>query len=351
MALKDHFGAKPWYEWPEDVKRRSCELTDYMAYEDIQFYCFVQYLFFRQWNALRAYAHKHGVRIIGDVPIYVPLDSVEVWTRPELFLLDENLNPRVVAGCPPDAFTADGQLWGNPIYHWKAMEEDGFRWWIRRLGAAGNLYDTVRMDHFRGLESYWAVPYGDETARNGTWVKGPGMAFIKAIQEALPELDMIAEDLGYLTQEVLELRDASGCPGMKVLQFAFDTREPSDYLPHTYTRNTVVYTGTHDNQTMAQWFDTAPGEEADFARAYMNLHEAEGEVWGTIRPAFACVCDTCIVPMQDLLGLGAGARMNFPGTLSNFNWTWRIKDGIINPTLAKRLLALTKLYGRHCGKK
>ncbi len=349
MVLKDRFGGKPWYEWPEEVKRRTCELTEYMDYADIQFYCFVQYLFFRQWNALRTYAHMHGVRIIGDVPIYVPLDSVEVWTRPELFQLDENLTPKVVAGCPPDGFTADGQLWGNPIYDWEAMEQEGFAWWVTRLAAAGTLYDTVRLDHFRGLESYWAVPYGHKTARYGKWVVGPGMAFIRSIQKALPELDMIAEDLGYLTQEVLDLRNGSGYPGMKVLEFAFDSKEPSDYLPHTYTSNTVVYTGTHDNMTMRQWFDTSEKATVEYARTYMNLNEEEGYVWGTIRTAFASVSDTCIVPMQDLLDLGAEARMNFPGTLSDSNWTWRIKDDIINSALAARLLALTRLYCRDCG--
>ena len=349
MILKDRFGGKPWYEWPDAAKnRKRGQLAD-LEYTEIQFYCFVQYLFFKQWNALREYAHSRGIRIIGDVPIYVPYDSVEVWMEPELFQLDENRTPTAVAGCPPDAFTADGQLWGNPLYDWDAMERDGFRWWIRRLEAAGRLYDVVRLDHFRGLESYWSIPYGDTTARNGRWIQGPGMKFIRAVQQALPELSMIAEDLGYLTPEVLQLRDESGYPGMKVLEFAFDVREPSNYLPHTYTANTVVYTGTHDNLTMRQWFDTADAESMALAKAYMNLSEEEGLVWGTIRTAFAAVSDTCIVPMQDLLDLGAEARMNFPGTLSNSNWTWRAKDDIMNPALANRLLALTKLYGRKSG--
>ena len=349
MILKDRFGGKPWYEWPDAAKnRKRGQLAD-LEYTEIQFYCFVQYLFFKQWNALREYAHSRGIRIIGDVPIYVPYDSVEVWMEPELFQLDENRTPTAVAGCPPDAFTADGQLWGNPLYDWDAMERDGFRWWIRRLEAAGRLYDVVRLDHFRGLESYWSIPYGDTTARNGRWIQGPGMKFIRAVQQALPELSMIAEDLGYLTPEVLQLRDESGSPGMKVLDFAFDVREPSNYLPHTYTANTVVYTGTHDNLTMRQWFDTADAESMALAKAYMNLSEEEGLVWGTIRTAFAAVSDTCIVPMQDLLDLGAEARMNFPGTLSNSNWTWRAKDDIMNPALANRLLALTKLYGRKSG--
>ncbi len=354
MGLKDKFGGKPWYQWPEHLRRYSsaviAEAWDYLGYEGIQFYCFVQYLFFRQWNDLRAYAHSKGISIIGDVPIYVPLDSVEVWKNPELFQLDENLTPTAVAGCPPDGFTADGQLWGNPLYDWDTMERDGFSWWIRRLEAAGKLYDVVRMDHFRGLESYWSVPYGDSTARNGKWVKGPDLTFIRAVQQNLPDLRMIAEDLGYLTQEVLDLRNGSGYPGMKVLEFAFDVKEPADYLPHTYTANSVVYTGTHDNMTMRQWFDTADEESRKYAVDYMRLTEDEGYVWGTIRTAFASVSDMCIVPMQDILDLGAEARMNFPGTLSDSNWTWRIKDGIITLALAEKLLAMTKLYDRLGGK-
>ena len=349
MALKDRFGGKPWYQWDQDLKFRREEALKQAALdyaEEIRFYCFVQYLFDCQWTALREYAHSKGIRIIGDVPIYVPYDSVEVWSEPELFRLNEDLDPIDVAGCPPDAFTADGQLWGNPLYRWDVHEADGFRWWIRRLAAAGKLYDMVRMDHFRGLEAYWSVPYGDKTARNGKWVKGPDMAFVTAIKNALPDLSMIAEDLGFLTQEVLDLRDASGYPGMKVLQFAFDSREPSDYLPHTYTKNTVCYTGTHDNMTMRQWFDTAPAEAVEFAKEYMNLSRKEGYVWGCIRTVFASVSDLCIIQMQDILNLGAEGRMNFPGTLSDSNWTWRAKDGIINPALAEKVGALTKLYCR-----
>ena len=351
MALKDSFSGKCWYCWPEELKFREPKaLAAAMeAHEEkIRLYSFVQYLFFRQWNRLRDYAHSKKIRIIGDVPIYVPLDSVEVWKDPHLFQLDEALNPRVVAGCPPDAFTADGQLWGNPIYDWDKMKEDGYCWWIRRLEAAGTLYDAVRLDHFRGLESYWAIPYGDNTAKNGWWVKGPGLDFIRAIREALPDLQMIAEDLGYLTEEVLRLRDASGYPGMKVLQFAFDPREPSNYLPYTYTENSVCYTGTHDNLTMRQWFDTVEDFVSDRAVDYMALTEEEGYVWGTIRTALACVSDLAMIQMQDVLDLGAEGRMNFPGTLSDSNWTWRAKDGIMTPGLAKKLQKLTTLYGR-CG--
>ena len=349
MALKDRNGGKPWYNWEDGLKFRIPEALDDARRNlarEIRFWKFVQYLFHRQWSALRGYANSNGIQIIGDVPIYVPLDSVEVWREPELFQLDEALTPVAVAGCPPDAFTSEGQLWGNPLYRWDRMAEDGFAWWIRRLAAAGAWYDVVRFDHFRGLESYWSVPYGDATARNGKWVKGPGIALIHRIKEELPGLQMIAEDLGYLTPEVLALRNESGFPGMKLLQFAFDIREPSNYLPHTYVANSVCYTGTHDNVTSRQWLETADDASLEYAKAYMCLNEAEGYVWGMIRTAQACVSDLCVIPMQDYLDLGAEARMNFPGTMSDKNWTWRVKSGMINNKLARRIHGLTKLYGR-----
>jgi len=348
MALKDQFGGKPWYQWEEALKHRDADTVwnaRQQQREQIRFYCFVQYLFYKQWNALRRYAHKNGIRIIGDVPIYVPLDSVEVWCSPELFQLDENLDPEAVAGCPPDAFSEDGQLWGNPLYRWDVMKKDGYRWWIRRLAAAGELYDMVRLDHFRGFQAYWSVPFGDTTAKNGKWIKGPGMDFINAVKTKLPQLQMIAEDLGFLTQEVLDLRDASGFPGMKVLEFAFDSREPSEYLPHTYIQNTVCYTGTHDNMTMRQWFETAPADSVAYAKSYMCLSEQEGLVWGVIRTALSSVSDLCIIPLQDWLNLGAEARMNFPGTTGS-NWVWRTLPGSCTDTLAKKIYGLTQLYGR-----
>ncbi len=349
MALKAKNGGSPWYTWEPGVKMRYPEAMDAMRHElaeEIRFYCFVQYLFNKQWTALRAYANKNGIKIIGDVPIYVPLDSVEVWSDPGMFQLDENLTPKVIAGCPPDAFSEDGQLWGNPIYDWEKMKADGYQWWLKRLAAAGEWYDIVRMDHFRGLEAYWSVPYGAETAKAGKWNKGPDMSFITAIKEGLPELEMIAEDLGFLTQEVLDLRDNSGFPGMKVLEFAFDSREPSDYLPHTYVKNSVVYTGTHDNMTMRQWFDTAPKAAKEYAIEFMGLTEKEGLVMGTIRTAMSSVSDMCIIQMPDWLNLGGEARMNFPGTLSDANWTWRAEKKDFNLSLAKRIYNMTKLYGR-----
>ena len=347
MVLKDRHGGKPWYEWEDCCKfwcQDGLELSDMTG--EICFYCFVQYLFFRQWNALHRYANENGIQIIGDVPIYVPLDSVEVWSNPELFQLDKKLDPIAVAGCPPDGFTEDGQLWGNPLYRWDVHKKQGYRWWLNRMRYAGTMYDVIRLDHFRGFEAYWSVPYGHKTARYGKWVKGPGMSFVKALKKGLPDLPLIAEDLGFLTQEVLDLRDAGGWPGMKVLQFAFDPKEPSDYLPHTYIQNTVCYTGTHDNMTMRQWFETATPEEVEFAVTYMNLSKKEGYVWGAIRTALASVSDVCIIQMQDYLNLGGKARMNFPGTLSDSNWTWRVKDGIINKDLAKKIREMTRCYAR-----
>ena len=349
MALKDRNGGKPWYQWEDALKFREPEAVWNIRKElkeEIRFYCFVQFLFFRQWSALRSYAHKNGVRIIGDVPIYVPYDSVDVWSNPELFQLDAQMNPTDVAGCPPDAFSDDGQLWGNPLYRWDVIGKDGFSWWIRRLAAAGELYDIVRLDHFRGFEAYWAVPYGDATARNGRWVKGPGMDFVSAVKNNLPHVSLIAEDLGFLTQEVLDLRDESGNPGMKVLEFAFDSREPSEYLPHTYTTNSVCYVGTHDNMTMRQWFDTAEKDAVQYASEYMCLNEKEGLVWGTIRTAMSSVSEQCVVQMQDYLDLGGDARMNFPGTCDGTNWTWRAENGVFTDDLAAKIHKLTTLYGR-----
>ena len=348
MALKGKLGGAAWYTWEDGLKKRDPgaiwnarqELKD-----EIRFYSFVQYIFDRQWTALRRYAHENGVKIIGDVPIYVPYDSADVWSNPELFQMDEQMNPTAVAGCPPDAFSDDGQLWGNPLYRWDLLRQDGYGWWIRRLAAAGKLYDVVRMYHFRGFEAYWSVPFGDATAKNGHWVKGPGLDFMNAVKEKLPQISLIAEDLGFLTQEVLDLRDDSGFPGMKVLGFAFDSREPSEYLPHTYPANSVVYTGTHDNMTTRQWFDTAPADAVAYAREYMNITAEEGDVWGMIRTAFASVSDTCIIPMQDYLNLGGEARMNFPGTMTDANWTWRASEGYLDG-LTEKILRLTKLYGR-----
>lgn len=349
MALKESHDGASWLDWPEAERRHepACLAQKQQELADvIGFHSFLQYAFFRQWKALRGYAAEKGIRIIGDVPIYVPVDSVEVWANPQLFLLDENRQPTVVAGCPPDAFTADGQLWGNPIYNWDAMAKTGYRWWIQRLEAAANMYDVVRIDHFRGFESYWEVPAGDTTARNGRWVKGPGKDFIRVIQQALPKLDFIAEDLGFVTQGVRELLDFSGYPGMKVIQFAFDSREDSDYLPHLYPVESVCYSGTHDNVTLKQWFADASPEDIAFAKAYLGLNEEEGYVWGMLRGCMGSVSRLFVAQMQDFLELGKDARMNLPGTLSIRNWTWRAADGFDSPALAEKIREMTRLYGR-----
>lgn len=348
MALKEEFPGD-WLSWPEGLRlRREDTLGEYrekLKYK-IVFQYFLQFKFAEQWQRLRTYANTRGIQIIGDVPIYVPLDSADVWANYELFQLDAERRPELVAGVPPDGFTADGQLWGNPLYNWDFLRATGYDWWLRRLSSAASMYDVVRLDHFRGFESYWAVPYGESTARNGHWVKGPGWDFIRTVKERLPGLAFIAEDLGYLTEEVRQLQAASGYPGMKVLEFAFGSGEPSAYLPHCHIPDSVCYTGTHDNQTLRQWFDEATPETMAYAKAYMGLNEEEGCVWGTIRTGMSSVCDLFVAQMQDYLELGAQGRMNFPGTLSNNNWTWRAEDGMIKDELADKIYAITKRFGR-----
>lgn len=350
MALKDAFHGRAWQNWSVSLLMRIPAVLETYRQdlkEQIEFQYFLQYKFFEQWKALRTYANERGIRIIGDVPIYVPLDSADVWANHHLFQLDQSRRPKMVAGCPPDSFSADGQLWGNPLYDWDKMKQTGFEWWIQRLKAASRMYDVVRLDHFRGFESYWAIPAGDATAANGCWKQGPGLAFIQAIQEALPNLDFIAEDLGYVTPEVRQLQEDSGYPGMKVMEFAFDSREAGNYLPHLYPVNSVCYSGTHDNLTMQQWFDEAAPADVAEAKAYMGLSEEEGYVWGMIRGCMGSVSKLCVIQMQDYLELGGEARMNFPGTLTNKNWTWRAGEGFITPELTRRILQLTRRYGRN----
>ncbi len=346
MALKAQNTGKPWYAWKDELKycyRENTGFSFHTTYEEIQFYCFVQYLFYTQWEKLRAYAHSKGISIIGDVPIYVPYDSVEVWANPQWFCLDETMTPTAVAGCPPDGFNADGQLWGNPLYRWDLLKADGYRWWIQRLQAAARLYDVIRIDHFRGFAGYYAIPYGAENAREGQWLPGPGLDFIRAIQSNLPDTPMIAEDLGYLTQDVHDLRDDSGYPGMKVLEFAFDGNCQNPYLPHTYHKNTVCYTGTHDNMPLKQWFTESPERTVENALSYMG--QPEDPVWGMIRLCMASVSDLAVVQMQDYLELGKEFRMNFPGTPSN-NWSWRADTDFCTDALAEKIKKLTYTYGR-----
>lgn len=349
MVLKEYFGYISWDQWPEEFRvRNKGAITEFIHTheEAIYFYGFLQYEFYEQWTQLHAYAKRHGIEIIGDIPIYVPYDSSDVWSNPELFQLDQALIPTAVAGCPPDSFNRDGQLWGNPLYRWDLMEQQNYRWWNRRMAAASKLYDIVRLDHFRGFESYWSVPANAKTAAAGKWIKGPGLSFINAIRNANPGLRCIAEDLGYMTKEVKDLQEASKYPGMKVLQFAFDSREESDYLPHNYTSNSVCYTGTHDNATTVQWLHEATPEDIAMAKKYLGLSKEEGYIEGIIRGCMSSVSDTCIIPMQDFLRLGKSARMNQPGTMSQNNWSWRVRQDALTQELAEQIHEITKRYGR-----
>ena len=349
MAVKKHFGDGPWTLWPEDIRLRRAPAVEKFRAElsdEIAFRCFLQYVFDRQWRELLAYAHNRGIRIIGDIPIYVPLDSADVWTAPENYQLKRSRRPRVVAGCPPDAFTRDGQYWGNPIYDWGRMEKDGFSWWLRRIGSAKRHFDVVRIDHFRGLESYWSIPAQNRTARKGHWEKGPGTALIDAIRRAFPDMDFIAEDLGYLTPEVIELVRYSGWPGMKVLEFAFDPREPGDYLPHTYGTNCVCYTGTHDNETLLQWCGTQSPEVLGFARSYLGISDTDDLAEAILRAGSRSDAGLFVAQLQDYLRLGAEARMNFPGHLLPENWRWRMLPEQMDDALAGYILSLTREGGR-----
>ena len=349
MALKGANGGKPWWEWDEDIRFRSGpalakarrELKD-----EIAFWQGVQYLFFRQWRALKEYVNGKGVRFIGDLPIYVALDSADVWARPDQFQLDGDLRPTMVAGVPPDGFTADGQLWGNPLFNWERMEADGYGWWIERIRRQRGFYDVLRIDHFRGFESYFAVPFGEETARNGHWEPGPGVKLFHAVERALGKQNIIAEDLGYLTHEVRTMLKESGFPGMKVLEFAFDARgEESDYLPHNYEKHCVAYVGTHDNQTALAWLDEISPADRAFAVDYLKLTKKEGLNWGMMRGVLASPAWLAVVQAQDLLGLGAEGRMNQPSTTGG-NWSWRALPGKFTPQLARRLRRETALYSR-----
>ena len=348
MALKEAHNGAQWSEWERPLKFREAEAIakakDTYA-DEIDFWKMLQYLFFEQWCELKNYANERGIRIIGDVPIYVAGDSVDVWTNPSQFYLDENLEPIDVAGCPPDAFSADGQLWGNPLFRWDVMREDGYSWWTMRLRKMSTLYDVIRIDHFRGFDSYYAIPGKDTTARNGVWRNGPGMELFRAVEEKLGKPDIIVEDLGFLTPSVLQLVADSGYPGMKVVQFAFDSRDDSDYMPHNYDKHCVVYTGTHDNDTILGWMKQAPKSSVKKAKEYLRMTKEEGYNWGMMCGAWMSSANLAVVTMQDLIGLGSSARMNIPSTLGG-NWTWRALPGQINAPLANKLHHKTELYGR-----
>ena len=348
MALKDAHGGVAWFEWEDELRLRKPEALEAARREyadNILFYKMLQYLFYKQWWSLKEYVNGKGIEIVGDVPIYVAGDSADVWANPSQFYLDENLNPIDVAGCPPDAFSADGQLWGNPLFRWDVMKKDNYEWWTKRIKAVSKLYDVVRIDHFRGFDSYYAIPAKDTTAKNGEWRQGPGMDLFKTLKRRLGKLNIIVEDLGFLTPSVLKLVADSGFPGMKVVQFAFDSREGSNYLPHTYPTNCVVYTGTHDNDTIMGWMKTAPKASVKFAKEYLNLTKEEGYNWGMMRGAWGSVADTAIVTMQDIIGAGSEARMNTPSTLGG-NWEWRATSNQIDNKLAKRVYKYMEMYGR-----
>lgn len=348
MALKDANDGNAWSQWekeiklrePEAIKRAEKELS-----EEINFWKMIQYLFYKQWNALKLYANEKGIQLIGDVPIYVAMDSADVWANPNQFYLDKNLNPIDVAGCPPDAFSKDGQLWGNPLFRWDVMKKEEYKWWTKRMEKMSRLFDVIRIDHFRGFDSYYAIPFGEKTARNGEWRVGPGIELFRTIDKKLGKLNVIAEDLGFLTDSVRKLLADSGYPGMKLLQFAFDASEDSDYLPHNYPKNCVVYAGTHDNDTIMGWLKDAPKACVSYAKEYLKMDKEEGYNWGIMRGVWASVGDMAIVTMQDILGIGSEGRMNIPSTLG-CNWKWRMKAGAIDKKMAARICKYTKIYGR-----
>lgn len=348
MALKKKHGDIDFHEWPRPLLLREPAAIAAAREElagDIGFWIWVQYLFFRQWRALKKYANGHGVGIIGDMPIYADSDSADAWAGGRVFLLDENRRQTQVAGVPPDFFSEDGQLWGNPLYDWDYLKSTGFRWWIERLRHASAMYDMVRVDHFRALDEYYAVPAGETTARGGAWMLGPGMSFLNAVREAVPECKLIAEDLGVTTKSLKKLLLDSGLPGMKVLQFAFDPERDSEFLPHNFHKNCVGYTGTHDNDTTLGWYRSAPAGQVRFAREYLRLTPMEGVSRGFIRGLYATPADTVIVPVQDWLGMSSTARMNLPGTAEG-NWGWRVSRRALSSRLAEEMRALAQLYRR-----
>lgn len=348
MAIKDAHNGVSFLEWEKEIinrEEKAIKKWTEKTTERIQYYKILQYLFYSQWNNLKKYSNDNGIKIIGDIPIYVAADSADVWSNPEQFMLDKNHVPIEVAGCPPDGFSADGQLWGNPVYNWDYMKKDNYSWWKKRLEMSLKNYDVLRIDHFRGFDSYYCIPFGDTTAKNGVWRKGPGTDLFDEIKKTYGELPIIAEDLGFLTDSVKQMLSDVGYPGMKVLQFAFDSRENSDYLPHSYTKNTVVYTGTHDNDTIKGWVTSAPAEDYSNAKKYLRTDDVNFPK-EMLLAAMASVSNTCILCMQDLIGLDSSARMNKPSTVGN-NWKWRCKSNQINNEISDFLSYYTQLYCRN----
>lgn len=348
MAVKKSLDGIPWYRWPEDIRRRDAGAVEKWREklsEEVEFWSFIQFLFFRQWNSLREYASEKGIKFIGDMPIYVAMDSADVWSEPWFFLLDGDGNAKEVAGCPPDAFTDEGQLWGNPIYDWDRMKADGYGWWIRRVEGASKLYDVIRIDHFRGFESYWAVPSGEKTAKNGSWRQGPGMALVGVLTSWFNGLQFIAEDLGAYTPGLEQLLKESGLPGMKVLEFAFDSKSESTYLPHSCNANSCCYIGTHDNDTVLGWVESLSEEDREFAENYMRITEEEGWCYGMIKTGMSTASNLFIMQMPDVLQKGGECRINVPGVALG-NWRWRMKPGELTGELSERLFKMTKVYRR-----
>ena len=361
MAIKESRGGGSWEDWPAPLRKRELsaltEARNALSSHVLRF-TFYQFLFFRQWYALKDYANQRGIQIIGDIPIFVAYDSADVWAHPDLFFFDEDGKPTVVAGVPPDYFSPTGQLWGNPLYRWEVHKHTGYKWWLERLRATLQIVDIVRLDHFRGFAGYWEVPYGNPTAEIGRWVPGPGKDFFRAVKEALGELPIIAEDLGVITPDVVEMRETFGLPGMKILQFAFSGPD-NPFLPHHYPPNCAVYTGTHDNDTARGWCESASREERDFACRYLaregNLKSLTSSAksktlqasfaWDLIRAAWASVAVFALAPMQDLLNLGREARMNYPSRLGG-NWEWRMTKDALSKTLQKRIRELNLLHSR-----
>ena len=341
MYLKDKYHGASFDVWDDKYKFYNEEVLKEFSEEELGFYYFLQYEFSKQWTNLKAYANKKGIRIIGDIPIYVAYDSADVWANPKNFKLDKNLKPSRVAGCPPDAFSEDGQLWGNPLYNYKFMKADGYSWWIKRCKRAFTLYDIVRIDHFRGFEAYWSIPFGDLTARGGKWEKGPNYSIFKAIKEALGDKEFIAEDLGYLTEGVYKLLAKTGFPGMKVLEFAFDENEKNEHLPKNYVTNTTCYIGTHDNYPAKGWYLELSGKALEDANRHLNPKDADDVVDILIKMGYESIANTVIIQMQDFLHLGIEARINTPSTTTN-NWAWRLDEDYAKDSLAKKIASLTK---------
>ena len=353
MAVKGRFDGAPWTEWAQDIRLRWGYAMDYYRRElcfDIEFQQYLQFTFYKQWQALKDYANRQGVRIIGDIPIYVAMDSADAWAHPELFQLDQDNVPLAVAGCPPDGFSAVGQLWGNPLYRWDYHRQTGYDWWMKRLAHCFSLYDVVRIDHFRGFDEYYSIPYGAKSAIGGHWEKGPGMDLFRRMREVLGEKEVIAEDLGYVTDSVRQLVRDTGFPGMKVLEFAFDSRDSgcaNDYLPHNYTENCVAYTGTHDNETIRGWFESIREDERRLARAYICDKYTPRQYLHTsfISLIMASRANLCVIPIQDYMGYDNTCRMNKPSTVG-INWKWRLKSGELTEDLQKEIRAITRRYGR-----